>query len=303
MTLVTEVQKDLVYLCRMKEPMLHLDPKELPVPKRHQYLLSAVGPRPVCFASTVDAEGRRNLSPFSFFNVFSANPPILVFSPARSGRTGATKDTYENVKEVPEVVINVVNYDMVYQMSLASSPYERGVDEFIKAGFTPVASDLVQPYRVAESPVQMECKVIEVKELGQEGGAGNLIICEVIRIHIKESVLNEHQMIDQEKIDLVARMGGNWYCRAHGTALFEIDKPITTLSLGVDSLPDHIRLSDQLTGNELGQLANLESFPDDEEIRETLLKLNEFSDPFEKAKELIAADRTREAMCVLLSAK
>lgn len=303
MTLVTEVKKDLVYLCRMKEPMLHLDPKELPVPKRHQYLLSAVGPRPVCFASTVDAEGRRNLSPFSFFNVFSANPPILVFSPARSGRTGATKDTYENVKEVPEVVINVVNYDMVYQMSLASSPYERGVDEFIKAGFTPVASDLVQPYRVAESPVQMECKVIEVKELGQEGGAGNLIICEVIRIHIKESVLNEHQMIDQEKIDLVARMGGNWYCRAHGTALFEIDKPITTLSLGVDSLPDHIRLSDQLTGNELGQLANLESFPDDEEIRETLLKLNEFSDPFEKAKELIAADRTREAMCVLLSAK
>ena len=303
MTLVTEVQKDLVYLCRMKEPMLHLDPKELPVPKRHQYLLSAVGPRPVCFASTVDAEGRRNLSPFSFFNVFSANPPILVFSPARSGRTGATKDTYENVKEVPEVVINVVNYDMVYQMSLASSPYERGVDEFIKAGFTPVASDLVQPYRVAESPVQMECKVIEVKELGQEGGAGNLIICEVIRIHIKETVLNEHQMIDQEKIDLVARMGGNWYCRAHGTALFEIDKPITTLSLGVDSLPDHIRLSDQLTGNELGQLANLESFPDAEEIRETLLKLGEFSDSFEKAKELIAADRTREAMCVLLSAK
>lgn len=287
----------------MNDSMLHLNPKDLPLPKRHQYLLSAVGPRPVCFASTVDAQGRRNLSPFSFFNVFSANPPILVFSPARSGRTGASKDTYENVKEVPEVVVNVVNYDMVYQMSLASSPYERGVDEFIKAGFTPVKSDLVQPYRVAESPVQMECKVIEVKELGNEGGAGNLIICEVIRFHIKESVLNENQMIDQEKIDLVARMGGNWYCRAHGSALFEIDKPITTLSIGVDSLPEHIRLSKQLTGNELGQLANLEEFPTEDEIQAVMNTLGDVADIEAKAKELIAADRTHEALCVLLSRK
>lgn len=281
--------------------MLELIPSELPIPKLHQYLLGAVGPRPVCFASTIDAQGRRNLSPFSFFNVFSANPPILVFSPARSGRTGATKDTYENVKEVPEVVVNVVNYDMVYQMSLSSSPYPRGVDEFVKAGFTPLASDLVKPSRVAESPVQMECKVIEVKELGQGGGAGNLIICEVIKIHIHKEVLDETGMINQQKIDLIARMGGNWYCRASGDALFEIDKPLTTVSIGVDQLPEHIRLSKVLTGNELGQLANLENLPDKEEIENTLRELGPFADREGLASALLKEGKTRTAMCVLLA--
>lgn len=281
--------------------MLELIPSELPIPKLHQYLLGAVGPRPVCFASTIDAQGRRNLSPFSFFNVFSANPPILVFSPARSGRTGATKDTYENVKEVPEVVVNVVNYDMVYQMSLSSSPYPRGVDEFVKAGFTPLASDLIKPSRVAESPVQMECKVIEVKELGQGGGAGNLIICEVIKIHIRKEVLDETGMINQQKIDLIARMGGNWYCRASGDALFEIDKPLTTVSIGVDQLPDHIRLSKVLTGNELGQLANLENLPDKEEIENTLRELGPYADREGMASTLLKEGKTRTAMCVLLS--
>lgn len=285
----------------MNQEMLEIIPSELPIPKLHQYLLGAVGPRPVCFASTLDAQGRRNLSPFSFFNVFSANPPILVFSPARSGRTGATKDTYENVKEVSEVVVNIVNYDMVYQMSLSSSPYERGVDEFIKAGFTPLESDLVKPYRVAESPVQMECKVIEVKELGQGGGAGNLIICEVIKMHIRKEILDVNGMIDQQKIDLIARMGGNWYCRASGDALFEIDKPLTTLSVGVDQLPEHIRLSKVLTGNELGQLANLEKLPEAEEIEEALKELGLFPDSELKARELLKEGKTRLAMCVLLS--
>lgn len=281
--------------------MLEIIPSELPVPKLHQYLLGAVGPRPVCFASTIDAQGRRNLSPFSFFNVFSANPPILVFSPARSGRTGATKDTHENVKEVPEVVVNVVNYDMVYQMSLSSSPYPRGVDEFVKAGFTPLASDLVKPFRVAESPVQMECKVVEVKELGQGGGAGNLIICEVVKIHIRKNILDESGMINQQKIDLIARMGGNWYCRASGDALFEIDKPLTTVSIGVDQLPEHIRLSKVLTGNELGQLANLEHLPEKEEITEVLKEVGPFTERELKARELLQQGKTRMAMCVLLT--
>ena len=218
--------------------MLTINPKEIPIPKLHHYLLGSIGPRPIAFASTVDKEGNRNLAPFSFFNVFSANPPILIFSPARSGRTNTTKNTHDNVKEVAEVVINVVNYDMVHQMSLASSPFEAGVDEFEKAGFTPVKSETVRPFRVQESPVQMECKVLEVKELGQNGGAGNLVICEVQRIHIKNEVLNENQMVDQHKIDLVSRMGGNWYCRANDASMFEVNKPITTIGVGIDQLPD-----------------------------------------------------------------
>ena len=208
--------------------MLTLNPSELPVQKLHQYLLGAVGPRPIAFASTIDADGNPNLAPFSFFNVFSANPPILIFSPARSGRSNTTKDTYNNVKLVPEVVINVVNYQIVHQMSLASSPYPSGVNEFVKSGFTALKSETVQPMRVAESPVQFECKVNQVVELGTEGGAGNLIICEVTRIHINEDVLDENGMIDQHKIDLVARMGGDWYCRADKQAMFEIKKPVTS---------------------------------------------------------------------------
>ena len=245
--------------------MLTLDPKELPIPKLHHYLLGSIGPRPIAFASTIDKEGNRNLAPFSFFNVFSANPPILIFSPARSGRTNTTKNTHDNVKEIAEVVINVVTYDMVHQMSLTSSPFEAGVDEFEKAGFTPIASDTIRPFRVKESPVQIECKVIEVKELGQNGGAGNLVICEVQKIHIAEEVLDENQMVDQQKIDLVSRMGGNWYCRANDASMFEVDKPITTIGIGVDALPEAIRSSRHLTGNDLGILGTMQNIPTEEE--------------------------------------
>ena len=278
--------------------MVSLDPKELTIPLLHQYLLGSIGPRPIAFASTIDKNGNRNLAPFSFFNVFSANPPILIFSPARSGRTNTTKDTHNNVKEVAEVVINVVTYDMVHQMSLASSPFEAGVDEFEKAGFTPVASDTIRPFRVKESPVQMECKVLEVKELGQNGGAGNLVICEVLKIHISESVLDEKGMIDQEKIDLVSRMGGNWYCRANGESLFEVDKPLTTIGIGVDALPAKIKMCKELTGNDLGILGNLQSIPNDEEMTHELTNLSEnLSIRF--AKQLLTANKPITAYAVL----
>jgi len=274
------------------------DPKDLKIPQLHQFLLGSIGPRPICFASTVDKNGVRNLAPFSFFNVFSANPPIVVFSPANSGRTGARKHTYENCKEVPEVAINVVTYNMVEQMSLASSPYPKGVDEFVKSGFTPKKSDLIQPALVEESPVQLECKVVEIKELGDGGGAGNLIICEVVKLHIQEDLINEKNQIDPHKIDLVARMGGNFYCRANGDSLFEIPKPITSIGVGVDALPDSIRLSNQLSGNDLGKLGQLESIPTKEEysvsdIMDTTLAIA-------KAKELLAEHKTHEALCLLL---
>jgi flavin reductase (DIM6/NTAB) family NADH-FMN oxidoreductase RutF len=241
--------------------MLTLDPKELEIPQLHRYLLGAIGPRPIAFASTIDTNGVPNLSPFSFFNVFSANPPIMVFSPARSGRTGATKNTLDNVKNIKEVVINVVNHDIVQQMSLSSSPYDSNIDEFVKAGLTPVESELIRPFRVKESPVQFECKVNEIVELGQGGGAGNLVICEVVKIHINEAVLDDKGMIDQHKIDLVSRMGGNWYCRADKNSMFEIQKPITTIGIGVDQLPTAIRNSTILTGNDLGLLGSVEAIP------------------------------------------
>ena len=294
--------------------MLTIDPKEIAVPKLHHYLLGAVGPRPIAFASTVDADGNDNLAPFSFFNVFSANPPILIFSPARSGRTNETKDTYNNVKVHPEVVINVVNYDIVHQMSLASSPFAPGVSEFEKAGFTALASETVAPKRVAESPVQFECKVIEVKELGDQGGAGNLVICEVLKIHIDESVLNEDQMIDQHKIDLVSRMGGNWYCRADEKSMFEITKPITSVGIGFDQLPADILNSKVLSGNDLGQLAGIEALPNETNVNE--FKLLELSDLFVtlednavqleqelhiKAKQLLAENNLEEAWMTLLA--
>ena len=245
--------------------MISIDPKELTVPKLHQYLLGSIGPRPIAFASTIDKDGHRNLAPFSFFNVFSANPPILIFSPARSGRTNTNKDTYHNVKNIPEVVINVVTYAMVNQMSLASSPFDSTVDEFKKSGFTPIASDTIQPYRVLESPIQIECKVIEIKELGENGGAGNLIFCEVLKMHIDDSVLDDNGMVDQQRIDLVSRMGGNWYCRADSHSMFEIDKPLNTIGIGVDVLPRSIRENKDLTGNELGKLGMMESIPSEEE--------------------------------------
>lgn len=263
--------------------MLTLDPKELPVPKLHGILLGAIGPRPIAFAATVDENGVNNLSPFSFFNVFSAAPPVLIFSPARNGRTNTTKDTYNNVKKVPEVVINIVNYDILHQMSLSSSPYGSDVDEFVKSGLTPIPSDFVKPMRVKEAPVQLECKVLEVKELGDQGGAGNLVICEVVKIHIHEEVLAEDGSIDQKKINLVARMGGNWYCHANEASMFEITKPITTVGIGFDSLPEDVRNSKILTGNDLAQLAGVTELPNETDVNE--YKLIELSDIFVSMEE------------------
>jgi len=257
---------------------LKIIPNEIPVPKLHHYLLGAVGPRPIAFASTIDLNGNDNLAPFSFFNVFSANPPILIFSPARSGRTNKTKDTYNNVKQRPEVVINLVNHAIVHQMSLASSPYEPNTSEFIKAGFTPIDSDFVSPKRVKESPVQFECKVNEIVELGAKGGAGNLVICEVLCMHIDDAIIDDNGMIDQQKIDLVSRMGGDWYCRADKNSMFEIQKPITTIGVGIDNIPTEIKESKILSGNDLGQLGGVENIPDETEVNE--YKLLELSDLF-----------------------
>ena len=294
--------------------MVTFDPKDLPVPMVHKHLLGAVGPRPIAFASTVDADGNDNLAPFSFFNVFSANPPVMIFSPARSGRTNTTKDTYNNVKVVPEVVINVVNYDMVQQMSLASSPFDPNVDEFVKSGLTGIPSETIRPKRVAEAPVQFECKVVEVKELGDQGGAGNLVISEVQRIHIREDLLDENGLIDQKKIDLVSRMGGNWCCRADENSMFEITKPITTVGIGYDSIPEDIRSSEILSANDLGQLAGIVELPNETDVNEH--KLLELSDLFvslednasqlerelhTKAKALLQEDKLEEAWMTLLA--
>ena len=294
--------------------MKSINPKEIEIPKLHRYLLGSIGPRPIAFASTIDSKGNINLAPFSFFNVFSANPPIMIFSPARSGRTNESKDTYNNVKEVPEVVINVVTHDMVHQMSLASSPYDSDVSEFEKAGFTSLASDMITPPRVKESPVQFECKVNEVIELGEQGGAGNLIICEVLRIHVKESLLDQNEMIDQHKIDLVSRMGGNWYCRADKNSMFEIQKPITTCGIGFDALPTDIRNSSILSGNDLGQLAGIEQLPNETDVNEyKLLELSELFLSLEedavqleieihkRAQDLLKRNLLEEAWLTLLS--
>ncbi len=240
--------------------MLSIDPKEIPTAKLHGYLLGAVAPRPIAFASTIDAEGNPNLSPFSFFNVFSANPPIMIFSPARRVRGNTTKHTLENAMVTKEVVINVVNYDIVHQMSLSSTDYPKGVNEFDKAGFTMLKSENIAPFRVAESPVQFECKVNEVIHLGDQGGAGNLIVCEVVKLHVNEAVLDANGAIDQHKIDLVSRAGGSYYSRAKD-GFFEIPKPIATLGIGVDAIPGSIRNSTVLTGNDLGKLGNVEQLP------------------------------------------
>lgn len=298
----------------MENTFVSIDPKELPIPKLHGYLLGAIGPRPIAFASTVDANGNNNLSPFSFFNVFSANPPILIFSPARNGRTNTTKDTYNNVKVVPEVVINIVDYSILHQMSLSSSPFASDVDEFVKSGLTPIASELIQPMRVKESPVQFECKVVEVKELGTEGGAGNLVICEVVKIHINPAVLDENGTIDQHKINLVARMGGNWYCHANEHSMFEVSKPITTVGIGFDQLPEDIKNSKVLTGNDLAQLAGVEALPNETDVNEyKLIELSEIfvsleDNPAElelelhkKAKTLIENNEIENAWMTLLA--
>jgi flavin reductase (DIM6/NTAB) family NADH-FMN oxidoreductase RutF len=248
--------------------MLSIKVSDLKTAELQNYLQYAIAPRPICFVSTIDKEGNVNLSPFSFFNMFSTNPPICIFSPARRVRDNTTKHSLENVLEVPECVINIVNYDMVQQTSLASVEYPKGTNEFIKAGFTELASELVKPPRVAESPVQMECVVRGVISLGTEAGAGNLVLAEIKLIHIQEDILDESGKIDQEKIDLVARLGGDWYCRVNSDNLFKVEKPVRTLGIGVDSIPSAIRNSDILTGNNLGQLGNVESLPTDKEIEE-----------------------------------
>lgn len=283
--------------------MLSLNPKDLTIPILQKYLQNAIAPRPICFASTIDKNGNPNLAPFSFFNIFSSNPPIAVFSPAYSGRTGASKDTLLNVLEVPECVINVVTYSMVHQTSLASSPFAKEINEFEKAGFTQLASDLVKPFRVKESPVQLECNVIEVKELGKQGGAGNLVICEIIKIHIDESILNEANQIDTHKIDLVARMGDNWYCRANGDALFEVQKPITSIGIGFDNIPNQIKNSLVLTGNNLGLLGSIEALPKPEEIAEFKKTLKPFVNVAEQhqyAQSLLNVNKVIDAWKVLL---
>ncbi len=267
------------------------------------FLSSAVAPRPICFASTVDGEGNVNLSPFSFFNVFSSNPPILVFSPVRRGRDNTEKDTLQNLKEVNEVTISVVNYAMVEQMSLASTEYPKGVNEFGKAGFTEVKSEFVKPPRVGESPVAFECKVNDIIELGNEGGAGSLVIAEVIMVHINAAFLNEEGRLDTPKLDLVARMGENWYARANADSLFEIPKPVTSIGIGVDNLPENIRQSTVLTGNNLGRLGTLERLPNAAEIKNVTQQIAGLSteEIHQEAKKIIEAGKPWEGLLLLMA--
>ncbi len=294
--------------------MPSIKPGDVSVAKFHGLLLGAVAPRPIALASTINPDGSPNLSPFSFFNVFSANPPIAVFSPARRVRDNTTKHTLENVLLFPEVVINLVNYDMVQQTSLSSTEYGLGVNEFVKSGLHPVESTLVKPPGVAEAPARLECKVKEVISLGDHGGAGNLIVCEIVMIHVKDEVLNEAGAIDPRKIDLVARMGGDWYCRANGSALFEVPKPLSTLGIGVDQIPESIRNSNILTGNDLGKLGNVESLPNDSAVLEFAQSedfnnlLNSFPSEGENslnlhrmAAELLKQNKVQEAWKALLT--
>ncbi len=285
--------------------MLTINPNDIPTAKLHSYLLSAVAPRPIAFASTLDAAGRPNLSPFSFFNVFSANPPILIFSPARRVSNSTIKHTLENVKATKEVVINVVNYNLVHQMSLASTEYAKGVNEFTKAGLTMLKSDLVKPFRVAESPIQMECKVNKVVALGKEGGAGNLVICKMLKMHISKSVLDENGTINQEKLDLVARAGGSYYSRAN-KGFFEIPKPLFSLGIGVDALPEAIRNSTILTGNNLGILANIDTLPKKNMIQDFVKKHPKIAQlsvekKHKKAQEFLDNNNITEAWLTLLA--
>jgi flavin reductase (DIM6/NTAB) family NADH-FMN oxidoreductase RutF len=289
--------------------MISIDPKDVSSTKLQGYLQSAVGPRPIAFASTIDKNGVPNLSPFSFFNIFSANPPILIFSPARRVRDNTIKHTLINAEATREVVINVVNFDIVQQTSLSSSEYPDGVNEFIKAGFTAIPSETIKPYRVAQSPVQFECKVNEIISLGTQGGAGNLVICEILKMHICESVLDENGNIDPYKIDLVSRMGGNWYSRAN-QGLFEVAKPITTLGIGVDQIPNFVKESSIFDGNDLGKLGNIEALPTTEEINifvkqnfavKGVLSADDQLKQFKKAKEYLDQNDVDSAWKVLLA--
>lgn len=296
--------------------MPSLKVSELSILQLHSYLNHAIAPRPICLASTVDKAGNVNLSPFSFFNIFSTNPPVCVFSPSRSVRDNTTKHTLQNILEVPECVINIVDYDMVQQVSLSSVMYAKGVNEFIKSGLTPLASELVRPPRVAEAPVQLECVINQVISLGDTPGAGNLVLAEIKIIHIKDEILDAEGRIDQAKIDLVARLGGDWYCRVTEDNLFKVAKPNMKMCIGVDSLPHAIRNSRVLTGNNLGQLGNLEALPTDDAIEAYMQEpvIKELLDAtigdsqtrelqlHLKAKQLLEEERVEEALMVLLMA-
>ena len=279
-------------------------PKDCTVQQMQALLSSAVAPRPIAFASTIDAEGNPNLSPFSFYNIFSSNPPILIFSPARRVRDNTTKHTLQNVQDVPEVVINVVHYGMIQQMSLSSTEYAKGVNEFDKSGLTMLKSELVRPFRVAESPIQMECKVIEIKPLGQDKGAGNLVICKVLKLHVSDEVLNIKGEIDQEKLDLVARGGGSYYIRAKDGFL-EIPKPLRTLGIGIDALPEELRNSTVLTGNDLGLLGNVEALPTQNEIddfckNQEHKNIKTVKELHQKAQDYLREGQVQKAWCIIL---
>jgi flavin reductase (DIM6/NTAB) family NADH-FMN oxidoreductase RutF len=288
-----------------------VDLNDLKPAEKQYYLQHLIAPRPICFASTIDREGRVNLSPFSFFNLFSTHPPVVIFSPSRRVRDNTTKHSLQNVMEVPEVVINIVSYDMVHQTSLASCEYPKGTDEFIKAGFTKEPATLVRPPMVKESKAKMECKVLEIKPLGQEGGAGNLVICEILRLHVADSLLTEDGKIDQTRLEHVARLGGDWYCKVSKDNLFRLPKPNVHLGIGIDSLPESIRFSKILTGNHLGQLANVHEMPviepsfDDAYLKNIVQYFSVNPDEMEKelhhyAVKLLDEGKVAEAWQVLL---
>ncbi len=292
-----------------------IDINKLPPIQKQAWLQHAIAPRPVCFASTIDKEGNVNLSPFSFFNLFSTNPPVVIFSPSRRVRDNTTKHSLQNAMEVPEVVINICDYGMVQQVSLASCEYPRGTDEFIKAGFTKEKASVVKPPMVKEAKVKFECRVNEVKSLGEEGGAGQLVIAEILVMHVDESILNaEGTMIDQLKLQHIARLGGDWYCRVNASNLFQVEKPNIKLGIGVDALPAGIRNSPILTGNNLGQLANVHDMPvvepsfEDEKLKNIIQYYSVSPPEMEKlvhmyAKELLDAGKVKEAWQVLLAAE
>ncbi len=288
--------------------MIEINPEEYGIQKTYRLLSGGVAPRPIAFASTIDKDGNPNLAPFSFYNVFGVNPTRIIFSPSRRGRDNTTKHTLDNVKEVPQVVINAVTFDMVQQMSLASVDFPKGVSEFEKAGFTPVDSVMVKPFRVKESPLQFECKVVDIIEVSGKPGSGNLIICEIVRMHVDENMMDVSGNIDPDKIDLVGRLGGDYYVRTSGNAKFLVPKPVTTIGIGVDVLPESVKTSTVLTGNDLGQLGNQEKMPSKEEIDRFIEKNSSLQSSLtdeifrhQWAKELINKGKVYEALKVLLA--
>ncbi|HNI53883.1 MAG TPA: flavin reductase family protein [Chitinophagales bacterium] len=283
---------------------MRIDPSELTIPKLHQYILGSVSPRPISFASTVDLEGRPNLAPFSFFTAVGSNPPMVVFSPARSGRDNTTKHTLDNVEATKEVVINIVNYPIVHQMSLASSPYPKGVNEFIKSGLTPIPSEKVKPFRVKESIVSMECIVRNVIHTGDKGGAGNIVMCEIVLMHIDDNILDADGRMDPFKMDLVARMGGEYYARIIPESIFVLPQPKTEVGIGIDSLPEFARNSHVLSGNDLGKLGTLQELPNEEALASAKTYLQAGmtgEDACVVAKQLISEGKTTEALALLVS--